>query len=219
VTRPAGQVRVRDALTGLVLAGAVAVAVVWLCQALLLPVETVPRLDAPAGDEPIDCPERLPAEPVEVDAASLIFCPDHYDGVVVEYLGEVVAAVLDRGERAWVHLNDDAYGTAGPLPEHRTTLGGNSGVPVTIPARSAAAIEFIGGHRAAGDTLRVTGEFRRSHPEDGGGPAIHADDVERFGSGRPIERSTPPVRVVAALVLAAAATGAALLARRARTVR
>jgi hypothetical protein len=39
---------------------------------------------------------------------------------------------------AWLHLNDDRYALdLGPLPQHRTAVAGNSGVPVLVPAAVA----------------------------------------------------------------------------------
>lgn len=144
----------------------------------------------------------LATQPVK--ASDLIECPQLYDGQKVVYEGEVVRAVLRRGDRAWVQVNDDAYALdIGPLPEHRTAVGGNSGIPVSIPAGSADQLRHVGGHEEQGDVIRVSGTFHRADPADAGGPAIQATTVtiQRPGHRFDPEPSRPRAAVAALLAL------------------
>lgn len=196
-------------LLGLVAAGA---------QALVRPGEQLPALDAPAEPEVLTCPEPAHGqEPLTVTSEDLIECPDAYDGRAVRYRGEVVRAVLERGARAWAQLNDDAYAlTRGPLPEHRTAVGGNSGVPVSLPGDVATTIERIGDFRTQGDVLEVRGTFRRAHPGDAGAPAIHADAVQTVRPGYAVAHDVDPLRAVVAAAFACVALVVSGLAWRAR---
>lgn len=218
MSRPSGQVRPLQAVLGaLVLIG-----LLWLitagAQALMRPGEQVPPLEAPAQPQTLTCPDPADGQdPLTVTAEELIECPDVYDGRQVRYRGEVVRAVLERGPRAWVQLNDDPYAlTRGPLPEHRTAIGGNSGVPVSLPADAAAMVEQVGDFRAQGDVLEVLGTFRRGHPDDAGAPAIHAEAVEAVRAGHEVEHDVDPVRAVVAAVATSLALMLSWLARRSR---
>lgn len=227
MSRSVGQVTTRGALLGGLVIVVAAAAVVAGAEALLRPVDRLPALESPA--EPaaeVVCPPPRetrplprpapPAAPVGVSSGELIDCPGAYDGRTVIYEGEVVRAVLRRGERAWVQLNDDVYGLRiGPLPAHRATMGGNSGMPVSIPADDADRITYVGDARAQGDRLRVEGTFHRADPSDAGGPTIQADHVEVTAPGQPVHQPITPPRVVVALLLAATALGMVRTARRA----
>jgi hypothetical protein len=207
VTRDTGQVTRRQALAGALLVALVASALVALFDQLVDRSEDLPPLDAPV--QPISdgsCPAPPRDRRTVVPSDHLIECPQVFDGAVLRYRGEVVRAVLHRGDHAWLQLNDDPYGLGlGPLPRHRTAVGGNSGIPVSIPADAAASITHVGDARHHGDILEVTGVFRRADPRDGGGPAIRADAVVVVQPGGPIDKPTHPARTVAAAVFAAVA--------------
>jgi hypothetical protein len=208
-----------QALLGTVVVVAVAAGIVAGLDRLVARGERVPPLDAPAQEEVDEtCPDAIDAgagTPIEVTASDLIECPSTFDGASVSYGGEAVRAVLDRGARAWVHLNDDPYALdLGPLPEHRTAVGGNSGIPVSIPAEAAANITHVGDARHHGDVLAVTGTFYRADPADGGGPSIQAETVEIVEPGRVTSRPVNEARTLAASAICVAALAIALIARR-----
>jgi hypothetical protein len=216
VTRRADQITPLQASLGGV-AMLLAAAIVAALGQLVAPDERLPDLGAPAQEDQADiCPAtRGPAadDPVVVVADELIECPAMFDGVTVSYRGEAVRAVLARGARSWVHLNDDPYALElGPLYDHRTAVGGNSGIPVSIPTTVADTIAYVGGPRHRGDILEVTGVFHRADPRDGGGPAIQADAATITQVGRPVRRSVDNARLLTAAVIAAIALGTALLA-------
>lgn len=217
MTRARGQVTTLQAtLGGCSLLIAAAVVIAALGQ-LVERDEQLPELGAPAQEGQDDiCPAALgPAmgEPVAVTADELIECPATFDGVIVSYRGEAVRAILRRGPRSWVHLNDDPYALQlGPLYDHRTTVGGNSGIPVSVPTPVADTIAYVGGPRHQGDVLQVTGVFHRADPRDGGGPTIQADAARITRTGRRVDRSVDTARLLTATVIALAALGAAVLA-------
>lgn len=222
MTRASGQVTALQATLGVCVLLLAAIAVVVALGRLVEREEQLPELGAPAQDEQDDiCP--APAGPTSgqlvVTADELIECPASFDGAEVRYRGEAVRAVLRRGGRSWVQLNDDPYGLElGPLYDHRTAVGGNSGIPVAISTSVADTIAYVGGPRHRGDILEVTGVFHRADPRDGGGPAIEADAASITQVGRPVRRSVDSARLLTATIISIAALGAAVLAHKRRSM-
>ena len=215
MTRRVGQVTLVQALAGAV-AVVLAVAAIVAGAHALVPGGTLSApLDAPAGEgDPCQLPPR-DSGPIEVRASALVECPDDYDARPVIYTGEAVRAVLQRSGRSWLHLNDDSYALdLGPLPEHRTAVGGNSGIPVSIPSSAVGLVDEVGDHEAHGTILRVTGDFRRADPDDGGGPSIHAETVEVVRPGRPLRHGMSGLRVAVAALLGTLALAVTTARRR-----
>lgn len=190
-------------LLGIVYAGVAVAAIVGLTSWLAVSGETVADLPAPAADEAgepgaIMCP---PAPTPTVQASTLIDCGELFDGQQITYRGEAIRAVLQRDGHAIVHVNDDAYAQAGPLPERRTHLGGNSGMTVLMPLDAADDIAYLGSYRAQGDLLAVTGTYHRASDVLGGEPAIHATGVEVVRNGHFISHAVSQRRVATAVVL------------------
>lgn len=204
-----------------VIAAAIAVIVVGL-GSLVRPGDARPPLEAPAA--PVDDPDEPCPDPADLDAVEaavlvtselLVECSRVYDGRVVSYTGEVVRAVLRRGEHAWVQVNDDPYALGpGPLPGHRTALGGNSGMAVRLPGDRADVISTVGDHRAHGDIIEVVGTFDRTG--DVGAPAILAERAEVVDAGEPITHDIDPVRAAVAAASSVVALAVAAVAHRDR---
>jgi hypothetical protein len=209
-----GPVRARRVMVGLAVTAAMAWLLVAGLQVLVRPGSIEPPLGGPAAPDLSDgCPMATSvasADVVDVGASELVECPALFDGRRVRYRGEVVRAVLVRGPRAWVQLNDDPYADIGPLPEHRTAVGGNSGIPVSISAADAAQLRHVGNHRTRGDVVTVTGIFHRADPADGGGPAIQADALTLERPGQPLQHPVNGGRVVVAAGAGLAAVALAL---------
>lgn len=214
MTRPCGQIRPHHGLLGLLVVGIVVFAVVQVMDFLIPPqdpeaVRLAEQLAAEAAGTAL--PEPRPGVPQcppsgltprDASTSLLYECPDRYDGLVITYTGEVVGAVLQRGDRAWVQLNDDAYALSlGPLPSHGVVAGANSGIGVSIPIEVARRIEHVGGPNQRGDVLTVRGVFRSADPADQGLATIQATEVLDVDAG---ERSTPkahPGRRLAAAIM------------------
>lgn len=216
------------------------VVLVVIVAALSAAIDLVEELrHPPAGGEPplvaVDsdpreaaaCPEpelgtarrrRVPADArgttFEVTSNALYECPALWHLRSVRFRGEVVGAVLRRGEHAWVQLNDDVYAVArGPLPAHRDYQGGNAGVGVRIPLALADQIEWVGDGQARGDVLEVTGTFHRVLQMTGDAAVIVADVGEVVQRGSRFVDPILPDRAVAAWVVAAVALALAVAER------
>jgi hypothetical protein len=205
VSRAVGQVSTLQATVGACVVLAFVAAIIVMSDWLLLPTERVPALESALRATPDAQPTPCPASgtsPLEVSSATLIDCPAEFDGRTVVFVGEVVGAVLRRGSHAWLQLNDDSYALAGgPLPTHRITAGGNAGLAVRVPAAVADGIEHVGGHRARGDVLHVTGVFEQTHPADAGGPAIEAREAHLVRRGEDVTHPVHRRRLAVAVVL------------------
>lgn len=218
MTRDTNQVTTLQAIIGACIVIGVAVSLIAGLDLLVRRGERRAPVGAPApaGAEDIcpDPPAAASRVPVAVAAEELIECPASYDTALVAYEGEAVRAILRRGSRAWLQLNDDRYALdLGPIHEHRTAVGGNSGIPVSVPTTVADAITSVGDARHHGDVIAVTGIFHRADPADGGGPTIQARTAEITRVGRPTTRAVDPARAVTAASVTVAALGVALLAR------
>jgi hypothetical protein len=214
-----------QAIVGTVLLLVAVAAIVLGSNALLLPRGPITTLGAPVDEHPaqenpgaIVCPSgealaRRPT-PMPVTSTELIECPSLFDGRIVRYEGEAVGEVLLRPRRAWVHVNDDIYARRiGPVAEHRTVAGGNSGMAISMPRDDATQI-IPGSFRRVGTGVGVVGTFLRTDPEDGGSPAIVATDVDILREPRAIHSKVSLRRVIVAVVLAVAVLALLVLRRR-----
>ena len=149
-----------------------------------------------------------------VTSSQLYDCPQTYDGQMVQYQGEVVGAVLQRTDGAWVFLNDDVYSAElGPLPAHRGFRGGNAGVGVHIPDELWDQIGFVGGPQAGGDILEVVGTFHRVDPATKEIAVIRASAGRLAARGEPFDSEPLSDRRVVAALLAPLALAAVVAER------
>jgi hypothetical protein len=227
---PVQRRRVTAAAIGLL---AMVLGVIGLAELLRHPeVVGTPPVDFEVSDprDPLDCPEPRPREgmprdddPVEriavaarsVQSGDLLDCPQSFDGDAVVLRGEVVGAIVGRGHRVWIQVNDDEYaGVVGPLPAHRYYQGGNSGIGVHLQVAFAEQIAVVGGPGRRGDTVEVRGIFNRVEPRTGEVAVIRAHTFEVLQTGEAIEQPILRDRQVVAYVVLLLALGTVLAARR-----
>lgn len=205
-------------LLGAVVLLALLAGVVATAELLRHPPADDPALPATdAGDvrDEVECVDLVPLQrgapapaALPVSSVDVHDCPTVYDRRAVIYEGEAVGALLERRDGAWVQLNDDAYGGAlTPLPAHRDFRGANSGVGVFLPPELVDLVDTVGGPRARGDTLRVTGTFHRVDPASGEVGVIRADQAVLVSPGTTTDQQPLRARRVVGglLVLVAAA--------------
>lgn len=138
-------------------------------------------------------PANVPTPVGRIRSDVVVECPRHFDGVPVEYVGEVVGDVLVRPGGAWTLVNDDAYGLEdGPLHVHRRPGGVNTGLAVWLPGSGLRDSVTPGRSEVRGDVVRVIGVLHRTDPEDGGGLTVRAVSWEVV---EPAEVISPPLHV------------------------
>lgn len=200
------------AFLGVLVLIAAAVQWAWL-SAPETPLEVVPAgAEDPESVEArtLTCERTLPdtpttdierVEPVgRVSSAAVNACPDVFDGLVVDYIGEVVGDVLARPDGAWVLVNDDDYALeTGPLSGHTQFRGANSGLAVWLPVGQADLVDEPGDATRRGDVIRVSAIVNRTDPLDGGGLTLRALDTEVLVEAQYLE--TPVNRVQAGLAV------------------
>ena len=218
-------------LAALCVCGLAVAALVWGLELLrFAPEQPGPVVIEPGRDprEPTECQVREPREGAQrvepqqpgvplVGSGLLLACPYDYEGNTVRVRGEVVGGVLDRGDGAWVQVNDDAYGMdVGPLPVHRRFLGGNSGIGVWVPPAAADEIAAggVGGPGRRGTVVEVTGTFQRVDRQSGEVSVVRAQLVDVVSPGEPLDVPAHPRRWLVAGPLAALALGLVLVERR-----
>lgn len=161
------------------------------------------------GCREADNPQVSPNEP---SSGGLVDAPKEWDGKTVSFTGEAIGEAMVRGDKAWIHLNDDAYYLENV--EEGAHLGGyNTGMAVWIDASLAKQIQFFGDYKHEGDVAKVSGVFNAACAEHGGDMDIHATSLEILTSGRDAKDPVKTDKVVWAVVLALIAGGLYVLNR------
>ncbi|MEI7667638.1 MAG: hypothetical protein WCI62_01410 [Erysipelotrichaceae bacterium] len=92
----------------------------------------------------------------------------------IDIKAEAIGEVLERGEYAWVNVND-----------------GSNAIGVYVPIYLTENIEYFGDYDHKGDTLRIVGTFNRACVEHGGEMDIHATQmfvvVDGYDTPHPLE--------------------------------
>lgn len=143
------------------------------------------------------------AAPPAPGSAALVEDAAAWDGRTVRFVGEAIGEAMRRGDHAWIHLNDDAYGLAGPDDDVKRA-GANSGIGIWVAAEQAGRIELFGDYRRHGDLVEVTGVFHAACPQHGGDLDIHAASLRILRTGYPTAHPVSSSRMIAAGVLAVA---------------
>lgn len=112
------------------------------------------------------------------------------DGKQVTVQGEAIGECLSRGEYCWVNIHD-----------------GSNAIGIWMTAKEANKITGYGGYKLKGDTITVTGTFRRACAEHGGESDIHCDKLDITKPGYAVERSISWGKITAALILLIALLG------------
>ncbi len=111
-----------------------------------------------------------------------------YDMQTVTVEGEAIGEALERGDHAWVNIND-----------------GSNAIGIWMTAAETNTIKTYGDYKHVGDTLRVTGVFSRSCAEHGGDVDIHCSSIEIIKSGYDVKLKTSNAEIIVAAILLFAA--------------
>ena len=102
--------------------------------------------------------------------------------VVIE--AEVIGEVLERGDYAWLNVNDVS-----------------NAIGVYLRLDQTTQLHVFGGYAHFGDTIRVIGTFERSCIEHGGEMDIHATSIEIIKPGYVTEHLVTAWKFVLAIIL------------------
>ena len=119
-----------------------------------------------------------------VSSNELLNGAKQYDGKLITYSGEVIGDVMNRGEIAWVNIND-----------------GDNAIGAWMSASLAKEITFTGSYKSRGDNIEVSGIFHRACLEHGGDLDIHAQTLRRLASGRIVSQKLNFDKINLSLIL------------------
>ncbi len=123
-----------------------------------------------------------------IDIDSLINNEKDYNNKTVIVEGEAIGEVLERGDYAWVNIND-----------------GTNAIGIWMTEADAKTIEYFGDYKHVGDTLRITGIFSSDCKEHGGDVDIHAASMEIIKKGNTVHDVVSNSKAITAAILLCAA--------------
>lgn len=106
------------------------------------------------------------------------------NGRKLSYKGELVTAILDRGEHSWINLND-----------------GSKAIGVWCKSSMLGEVKFAGDYKNRGDVIEVNGTFNRACSIHNGELDIHADTIKIVKEGGPFTRIIDLKRTNSAITL------------------
>ncbi len=124
----------------------------------------------------------LAADVIELN--QLVENAEAMDGQPVTVTGEAIGEALERGDHAWVNIND-----------------GTNAIGIWMPLGDAQSIKIFGDYKHIGDQLQVTGVFNRACAQHGGDVDIHCATIAVVKAGSATVESVPALKIIASLVL------------------
>lgn len=106
------------------------------------------------------------------------------DGKTVVVQGEAIGEALERGNNAWVNIND-----------------GTNAIGIWLKLEEANKIKVFGDYLNIGDKVKVTGVFNRACVEHGGDMDIHAISIEVVENGYPVKEKVPSQKIAIGIIL------------------
>lgn len=106
------------------------------------------------------------------------------DGKTVVVQGEAIGEVLERGDYAWVNIND-----------------GTNAIGIWLKLEDANKIKVFGDYLNIGDQVKVTGVFNRACVEHGGDMDIHAISTEVVENGYPVKEKVSSQKIMIGIIL------------------
>jgi hypothetical protein len=106
------------------------------------------------------------------------------DKTEITIQGELIGEALERGEYAWININD-------------TT----NAIGVWVKLSDIDQVQFYGDYKHKGDVVRITGIFNRACPEHGGDVDIHCVNIKIVKKGYPVTENVSLNKIISAAVL------------------
>ena len=106
------------------------------------------------------------------------------DGQIVLFEGEVIGDIMNRGDHAWLNVND-----------------GTRAIGIWAKKDQLNNIDRIGDYFNKGCVIKVVGVFHRACPQHGGDLDIHAEEITILDQGYPIKHPIPGWKIPLAWAL------------------
>ncbi len=106
------------------------------------------------------------------------------DGKKVIIQGEVIGEELERGEYAWININD-----------------GSNAIGVWIKQDLINNINYYGNYKNSGDIVQITAIYHRACREHGGDIDLHSTNFKIISSGYSFDRQISLEKMGSALLL------------------
>lgn len=124
----------------------------------------------------------LAADVIELNR--LVENAEAMDGQTVTVSGEAIGEAMERGDHAWVNIND-----------------GTNAMGIWMTLEEAQQIKVFGDYKHLGDQLQVTGVFNQACAQHGGDVDIHSDSMAVVTAGYATAEAVPALKIVIGLVL------------------
>ena len=106
------------------------------------------------------------------------------DNKQVSIQGELIGEALERGEYAWLNINDKT-----------------NAIGVWIKQTDIKAIKFYGDYKYIGDIVEIKGTFHKACPEHGGDVDIHVAVIKIVKEGYAVKDNVSYKKVITTLGL------------------
>lgn len=106
------------------------------------------------------------------------------DNKVLTIQGEVIGEVMERGDYAWINVND-----------------GTNAIGVFVNKNDISKIEFCGDYKHKGDIVKITGTFYNACKEHGGEFDIHCSNIEIVKKGQVVKEEISHIKIMATSIL------------------
>lgn len=121
----------------------------------------------------------LPVHASKWTINELVENADLLDGVVVTIEAEAIGEAMERGEFAWVNIND-----------------GTNAIGVYVPLDEAKKINYFGNYHHTGDTIRISAIFYNACVEHGGEMDLHASSITIVKAGSVTQHPIDSLKVI-----------------------
>lgn len=130
------------------------------------------------------CSIRFSASAMQdtVEINDLIENASLYDGKTVTVTAEAIGECMERGDHAWVNVND-----------------GSNAIGIWMTKEESSQIKYYGDYRYTGDTIAVTGIYNRACQEHGGEPDLHCETISVMKAGEKRSEAISSAKILAAI--------------------
>jgi hypothetical protein len=119
-----------------------------------------------------------------VELNQLVENAEILDGQTVTVSGEAIGEAMERGDHAWVNIND-----------------GSNAMGIWMPLDNAQSLKIFGDYKHIGDQLQITGVFNQACAQHGGDVDIHSNSITIMAAGYATAESVPAPKIIIGLVL------------------